>query len=291
MRITPDDDRDFLYPLGFIRAGTAGTVRVRLYDANRTVTAITVIAGETIHMPVARVFATGTTATGLSTGQFGPFGNADEAEVPLVPDLSPPPPPPPPPSFPAPVALYRLDGNGLDASGNGNDLTMTDPVYVPGRFGQALDGGSGSSGNVFNPAATWNDTLSVSLWLKPANAGPETVVGIAGAEGSAIVIQASASQLVVSVADFQDGTTAPLTAGVYVHVCVVVNAGQVLVYVGGEYQSGVDASVGYNDFAPTGGIEILGNNLGVDDVVVSPVVFTPEQIAYLAAGNRHPAGD
>src|SRR5262249_19266643 len=36
-------------------------------------------------------------------------------------------------------AYYAFDGNGLDSSGNGRDLTLVgNPTFVPGKFGQAL---------------------------------------------------------------------------------------------------------------------------------------------------------
>jgi hypothetical protein len=36
-------------------------------------------------------------------------------------------------------AYYAFNGNGLDSSGNGRDLTLVgNPSFVPGKFGQAL---------------------------------------------------------------------------------------------------------------------------------------------------------
>lgn len=88
MRIVPNDFCDFAYPLSLIRVGTGGTLRVRLCDAGRTVTTLVVISGQIINTPILRVYATGTTAAGLSTDQFTPADAADPV-VPLGPPSEP----------------------------------------------------------------------------------------------------------------------------------------------------------------------------------------------------------
>lgn len=41
------------------------------------------------------------------------------------------------------VAWYRLEGNGLDSSGNGNNLTIQNsPTFPSGRFGKCFDNGT-----------------------------------------------------------------------------------------------------------------------------------------------------
>ena len=71
MTVTPDDDLDLAYPINCLRVGRAGTLRLRLADAARSVVTLTVFAGQIINLPVLRVFATGTTAEEVAADHAG----------------------------------------------------------------------------------------------------------------------------------------------------------------------------------------------------------------------------
>lgn len=73
MRVTPSDSRDFAYSLAGVRAGRGGVVRVRLAGGGEATRRVR--AGGVVRGPIVGVYATGTTASGL-TAVPGPAAGA-----------------------------------------------------------------------------------------------------------------------------------------------------------------------------------------------------------------------
>lgn len=76
------------------------------------------------------------------------------------------------------VAWYKLDGNGLDSSGNGNHGSVVGAIAVAGKIGQAMDFTSGTK-NITIPHHSSLDCpsqLSVSAWVKITDYGRATII-------------------------------------------------------------------------------------------------------------------
>lgn len=65
MRVLPHDRADYQYTIPQFTAGVGGTLRLKLADGQ--LASLTVRAGETVALPVRRVYRTGTTAARLQT--------------------------------------------------------------------------------------------------------------------------------------------------------------------------------------------------------------------------------
>ncbi len=106
MRVVPDDDQDFAYPVNSLWALTGGVVRYKGHD--RQVRTVTVPDGGYLSVEVRRLYATGTTASRFYTDILTP---TDAADVPYREAASPPasPPPPPPPPASAALALTQVE--------------------------------------------------------------------------------------------------------------------------------------------------------------------------------------
>lgn len=190
-------------------------------------------------------------------------------------------PPPPPPSFPNPAALYRLDGDGLDASGNGLNLGGTG-TYGPGKFGDALTDGTlflfdgyGLSGSL---AGSW----SLSGWFD-AVGEPGAVILQDADENAAINISAVDGVIGFTIDEAGENLadSFPVTAGWH-HFAIVSASGEVSCYLdGAEVYSG----------SLSGTLTTFGLTLSLgssDDVALVSSALTAEQVAYLAAGNQYP---
>lgn len=105
MRLLPSDTQNFLYPVTLIRVETGGVLKLLL--ANHQTVEIPVHSGALVNLPVKRIFATGTTASGFHNNLLSPADT--DAEVPYGPAAS----PPPPPAAPAFVSI-TLQPNGRD---------------------------------------------------------------------------------------------------------------------------------------------------------------------------------
>jgi hypothetical protein len=80
------------------------------------------------------------------------------------------------PNPPEPIALYALEGNALDTSGNGNNGTANAVSYVAGRIGVQAAQFNGSSAYVQIPRSIQND-FTVAMWVKTTD-----TAGAAGAQ-------------------------------------------------------------------------------------------------------------
>ncbi len=69
------------------------------------------------------------------------------------------------------VGVWTFDGTVDDASGHGNDGTVSTTAYVSGKFGQAHDRNAGSNIPVTDSSsldrAFGGDEITMSIWVKP----------------------------------------------------------------------------------------------------------------------------
>lgn len=65
---------------------------------------------------------------------------------------------------PASAGYWKFDGDLLDSSGNGRDLTGASDGYTTGKFGSALNTGSASRANDILNGDAYTGTYSISAW-------------------------------------------------------------------------------------------------------------------------------
>jgi Concanavalin A-like lectin/glucanases superfamily len=74
------------------------------------------------------------------------------------------------PAVPVPNALYAMENNALDTSGNGNDGSPNAVSYVAGKVGSQAAQFNGSSSYIQIPRSISTD-FTVAMWVKTADAG------------------------------------------------------------------------------------------------------------------------
>ena len=77
-------------------------------------------------------------------------------------------------------ALYRLEGNALDESGNYNGTLINAPTYANGRFGRCLFfNGINQGVNISSlpDISVGTSSFAMSVWVKPINGGLEAANG------------------------------------------------------------------------------------------------------------------
>ncbi|MBP8606361.1 MAG: alginate lyase family protein [Phycisphaerae bacterium] len=206
-----------------------------------------------------------------------------------------------------PIAHYKLEGNTLDGSGNGNNATTTgSPAYVEGRNGQAIDLDglddyitipSGVVGAVENiTVAAWvnwdgggswqrifdfGDSTSRYMFLTPSSGGSGTLrFAINNGKGEQIT------------------ETSVLTTGTWVHVAVTLSGNTATLYVGGFPVAINVASINPTgfDFKPAKnyiGKSQFGSdplfNGRIDDFRIYNYALSETQVAALAANTEPPS--
>ena len=134
-------------------------------------------------------------------------------------------------------ALYQLNGNANDVSGNYNG-TATNITYGTGVFGQA-GVFNGSNGVITTTAGfTGNPTFSLSFWVNnistPFN---EPIFGFGSpAGGKALIITVtSAKKIGFDVwAQGVASTPSSIPNGVWTHIAISTNAGNIKAYINGS---------------------------------------------------------
>lgn len=191
-----------------------------------------------------------------------------------------------PPSFPAPAALYRFDGDGTDASGNGHNLGMALASYGPGRFAQAVVTGFGSIDFTIGDLPEY----AISGWLKVLEGGGGEFGGdvqVVGDSGRWLYFGVANGYAVGGTDYYPEITSAsPLSVGWH-HFVTQLSGGVILMYLDGSLAGTTEA---VPDGSPTGvqvTVEADDTN-PADDVAYIPTTLTAEQITYLAAGNQYP---
>ncbi len=193
------------------------------------------------------------------------------------------------------VAYYPLDGDVMDATGNGHDGTiMGDPKFVPGIFGQALEFKAENRDYVkvagYIPISGAGDR-SVTAWIKTINTGGSIVSwGVIQAQGKWVIKFSSKGQLRLEIeGDAIKGNTR-LADDEWHHIGVsftndgTPELGDVVLYADGVLQNTQQRSLRI-DTSPTGDLEI-GRNLKndsyfqglIDEVKIFNIGLTADEI-------------
>ena len=199
-----------------------------------------------------------------------------------------------------PVAWYPFEGNALDATGNGNNGLIFEPVvFVPGKLGAQAAQFDGASSYVQIPRSVSND-FTLSLWVKTTATGGTgqwwAGKGLLDGEVTGTVDDFGLT-LVGGQAGFgignPDTTVTSQTAindGHWHHVAATRDAtsGQMLLYIDGTLEAGTNGPTG-TKAAPSslriGSIQAgyAGGFLAatVDDVQLFQRVFAASEIGLL----------
>ena len=139
------------------------------------------------------------------------------------------------------VAHYEFEGNPDDSKGNYPGTAVGDPVYAPGKYGQALslDGVDDHIENVFDPNVVW-PACSVSLWAKTDVFGQTINTGLFNNNSDGADFQ-----IAVNGADGYEyrganaGQMGPVSSD-WVHLTVSCDGTQTQLYYNGVYVRTVD---------------------------------------------------
>ena len=167
------------------------------------------------------------------------------------------------------TGYWPFDGsNGLDSSGNFNDLTLSGGAgYAAGRQGGALSvSGSGACASSARPVVRTDSSFTVTAWVNLTSAaGFHTAVSQDGSNVSGFFLQYSAADgrwaFSMTSADSTSSVTArALSAAApalrsWVHLAGVYNApaGQLLLYVNGTLNATASYSAGWS---ANGGLQV-----------------------------------
>ena len=205
------------------------------------------------------------------------------------------------------VAIYNLDGNALDTSGNGNHGTANGVSYVTGRIGAQAAQFNGTTAYIQIPRSISND-FTVTMWLKTTNTGGTgtqwyngiglvdgEVAGAAADWGTAVLNGKFA--LGVGTSDTTLSSSVAINDGNWHHVAGTRNntSGAMNVYVDGVLRGSGTGPTGVRTAPPVlrlgslqTGINFLNGTL--DDVRLYNQVLTAGDIAALVALPAAPTG-
>jgi hypothetical protein len=192
------------------------------------------------------------------------------------------------------VAFYPFNGNANDTSGNGNNGTPNNIIYVADRFGNpnaAASFAGNSSSYVVISTTNFNlTTFSISVWINPT-AG----LGIEGPRvfstgGYELTCDSPANNLSLSprFAEFVDELISPVfQAGVWTHVVATLASNQADIYLDGTLSASVTNSqppTFLNGWLPTIGVnsgDYNNDNYGglIDDLAIYNRVLSPLEVA------------
>ncbi len=221
-------------------------------------------------------------------------------------------------ALPAPVAHWTFDGNGLDASGNGNDAKPYGTIsYVPGVSGQAAQfHGNGDYLQVANnPAIGLRSTqeFSVTAHVQPVGLGQQVILthGRTGMSWASWSLSIQDDMLyptgplhpesfvfnVRASAGTPTSAVAKAVAGQWAHVAATYDGATLKLYVDGVLQSSVAAPRPYDNGTDLyiggdrGGINPSGTGSGwawyaglVDDIRIFDQALTVDEIAEVMQG-------
>ena len=149
------------------------------------------------------------------------------------------------------VALYQLNGNANDVSGNYSFSTTSNVSYENGVFDQALDLNSSSS-YATGTGLTITFPLTFSFWVKPDSSA--LAVGLlinkrtTATNGFSITGTLNKMGFLNNggYAGGSDGVAANLTSGSWYHITVVINTSGWTSYVNGQYYNNYVGSLNNN---------------------------------------------
>jgi hypothetical protein len=196
------------------------------------------------------------------------------------------------------VAYYRLDGDALDSSGQGNHGTINGGVsFVTGKIGSKAAQFDGTSGYVQIPVSVRND-FTLAFWVRTATTGgtPQwyngkglvdgEVGGVTSDFGTALV--GNKFGFGVGGPDVTLTATNVINDGQWHHLAVTRNStgGQMTVFVDGIQQASMVGPTGTRTASSSLRLGSLQTGLGflagtLDDVRIYDYVLSPNQISGL----------
>jgi hypothetical protein len=198
----------------------------------------------------------------------------------------------------SPVALYALEGNANDTSGNGNNGTLVNgPTFVAGHIGQAVSL-NGTNQYVQIPRSI-QDSFTISFWVKTTTtAGSGTQwwqgEGLVDGEVPNVVNDFGVSLLGARAAfgvgnpDTTIQSTSSVNDGAWHHVVATRNSatGAMVLYVDGAQQASTTGPTGTKNAPPNLRIGSLQTNLNffagqLDEVRLYNVALSAAQVAAL----------
>lgn len=181
--------------------------------------------------------------------------------------------------FPAAAALYRFDGDYLDASGNGRTAEDFSLTFTTGKFGQGITSAVGGEADVDPPVLTAaaDEAWAISGWFKGQSSvriyddnGDYNSVGI---EPSGITISGISGGAIT--------LTGPVVGAGFHHLVLTGDSGTIRLYVDGTLADSVIVPLpgailnGYINVFP----EVVGSV--VDDLAFVDDTLTAQQVSYL----------
>ncbi|MBI4424733.1 MAG: hypothetical protein HY554_13455, partial [Elusimicrobia bacterium] len=186
------------------------------------------------------------------------------------------------------VALYRLEGDGNDASGLGHNASAVGVAWVPGRLGQGASLNGSNFMNVSGPATAFDvSRITVEAWVKvPDPSGSQNVASRTDpgcTQGFRLSIEAGQARFGIGGAAAAQGGA--IGAGAWHHVAGTYDSQKIRVYVDGALAQETAFAGALS--APGQGFFIgeqlagCGNRLNgaVDEVRVLGYAASPELIA------------
>ena len=206
-----------------------------------------------------------------------------------------------------PGAWYPFEGNASDASGHGNDGTVTGTVTYPsGKLGAQAVQLNGSAGNYVTIPRSVSNDFTIAFWLKTTATGGSgqwfNGKGLVDGEmpGSAndfgISLMGTNAAFGVGNPDTTISTTSGISDGLWHHVTATRDAasGQMKLYLDGSLQTSTTGPTGTKAAAPNlriGALQTLvaGSFLAgtMDDVQIFSRVFSAGEVPMLM--NHPPA--
>jgi Beta-L-arabinofuranosidase, GH127/PA14 domain/Concanavalin A-like lectin/glucanases superfamily/Glycosyl hydrolases family 2, sugar binding domain/Glycosyl hydrolases family 2, TIM barrel domain/Glycosyl hydrolases family 2/Domain of Unknown Function (DUF1080) len=200
-----------------------------------------------------------------------------------------------------PRAWYRLEGDALDASGSGNDGTLSGTVTFPaGKLGAQSAQFNGSSGNYVTAPLCVSNDFTIGFWLKTTTTGGNgqwyNGKGLVDAEVAGTVddfgisLVGSKAALGVGDPDTTILTTNSVNDGLWHHLAATrsSSSGQMRLYVDGVLQASGTGPTGTKGAAPNlrmGALRTLASGGfltgSIDDVQVFNRVFGASEIPSL----------
>ncbi len=162
------------------------------------------------------------------------------------------------------VAVYKLDGNATDVTGNYNG-NFVNAAYGVGKFGQAgVFNGSNNYMTIGNPVAS--NIYSFSIWIKPTVALPSGIGAIIGGSGTALTYyqNQTGSILIYNGGSYLQATNFFQDTN-WVHLVAVSNGSNILIYRNGALFATLGASITLNSITfgkhPQYGVEYFNGSL------------------------------
>lgn len=193
------------------------------------------------------------------------------------------------------VAYYKLDGDGLDSSGNSHDLTVlslgVNTNYVAGKYSNGIS--FSNSGGLYNsyayaPASAdfVKGTLSAFSWVKLDSATDYAIGPIFFTDKWSILIRRADGEIRVKINGTIYATTQLITYGQWNNIGMTMNGSTVKVYYNGSEILSISEVTTDGAAAPLtlGGeypFEVRAFTGMIDDASIWNRVITPAEVTTL----------